>query len=384
MNATPRNEALMSRLRAGAETGALTFRRFMEMCLYDPEDGFYAGPSAELGRGGHFFTSVQVSHLFGQMLAQQILEIWDRLGRPVPFTLVEQGAHDGRLAADILKWLRDFAPALFDAAECVLVEPFVHWRGRQTGTLAREGLSGKMRHVADLDAMETAAGAGILYCNELLDAFPVPRVRFRGGAWREIAVAWDGSGFVEADGPLLTPGLRESLAALPLPPIEGYATEIHDGLAPWIARAARIFERGAVLVFDYGLAQDVYYAPERCEGTIRAFFHHRVQQDLLARPGGQDLTAHVNWTVLAAAAHSAGFAFLGIADHHRFAVGLLADDLLRLETGQSAPPDPALLRAWQTLAHPEMLGRSFAAAGFAKGLPRDTPPAGFRHARFFL
>lgn len=378
--------ALVARLRAKAEEGGLPFRRFMELCLYDPDHGFYAGPSAALGRGGHFYTSVQASHLFGQMLAQQILEVWERLGRPSPFTLIEQGAHDGRLAADILKWLRDFAPGLFAACECVLAEPMAHWRVTQCETFEREGLAGRVRHVPGLDALAAAPRAGVVYCNELLDAFPVPRVRFRGGGWREVAVAWDGGRFIEADAALASPGLAAAVAALPLPQIEGYTTEIHDGLVPWIRQAAATLEQGAVFAFDYGLEQADYYAPSRPEGTIRAYWRQRMHADVLDRPGEQDLTAHVNWTALAAGGQAAGLHFLGLADQHHFAVGLLEGDLRRLEAEWERAGDRVrpLLRALQTLAHPEAMGRAFAVAGFARGIAPQPPLAGFRHARFFV
>jgi len=371
---------LVERIRAEGGDDGLTFRRFMEMCLYDPREGFYVGPLAEVGREGHYLTSVAVSRLFGHILAQQILEVWVRLDRPKPFWLIEQGAHSGRLAAGVLVWCREFAPALFGAARCVIIEPFGHWRDRQRATLSAAGLVEKLEHVASLEALAAAPVAGAFFCNELLDAFPVPRIRLVRGAWREMRVIWRGDRFDWAEGPIGAPGLAGMVARLPLPPIDGYSTEVHEGLRPWLGAVSAALAAGVVLAFDYGMPQEQYYDPARPDGTIRAYHRHRMSADVLALPGEQDITAHVNWTELAGGAHGAGTDFLGIADQHHFAVGVLEEDLRRLD-GVAGAPD--LAAAFRTIAHPEGMGRQFAVAGFSKGMAADEPLAGFRFARFF-
>lgn len=381
MNKAEGRPGLVARMRAEGGDEGLTFRRFMEACLYDPEEGFYSGPTAALGRDGHYLTSVALSRLFGHVLAQQILEVWERMGRPEPFVLMEQGAHEGRLATDVLVWCREFAPAFFSAARFVMVEPFAHWRERQCATLASEGLVGKLEHAASLDELAAEPRPGVAFSNELLDAFPVPRVRFVGGAWREMRAAWRGGRFEWAEGAMVTQGLADAVARMAPPAIEGYATEIHVGLRPWLRAASAALSGGVVLAFDYGLSGAEYHDPARRDGTIRAYRRHRMSPDVLAAPGEQDITAHVNWTELAGGATGAGLEFLGIADQHHFVVGVLESDLRRLE-GSGATS--GLSAAFRAIAHPEGMGRQFGVAGFAKGLRGDGPLQGLRFARFFV
>ena len=381
MSGSGEKRGLIDRIRAEAGETGVPFRRFMEMCLYDSGDGFYAGPGAAVGREGHFLTSVTVSRLFGHMLAQQILEVWLRLGRPEPFALIEQGAHGGRLALDVLGWCRDFAPGLFRASRYRVVEPFAHWRARQSAALGAAGFGERLEHFASLRDLAAAPMAGVVFCNELLDAFPVPRVRFDGGAWREMRAGWRGERFEWVEGPAVSGDLAAMVARLPLPPIAGYSTEIHDGLRRWLREASGALAQGAVFAFDYGFPEGGYYDPARRDGTIRAYRRHRLSNDVLADPGEQDITAHVNWTELVAAAPDAGLESLGIADQHHFAVGLLEGDLRRLEgSGATA----GLAAAFRAIAHPEGMGRQFAVAGFRKGLARGDPLGGFRFARFFV
>ncbi|MCC6353507.1 MAG: SAM-dependent methyltransferase [Verrucomicrobiae bacterium] len=381
MSGEGRGPTLARRIRDEGGARGVTFRRFMELCLYDPAEGFYAGPVAGIGREGHFLTSVSVSRLFGHILAQQIHEVWARMGRPEPFAVIEQGAHDGRLAADVLGWCREFAPGLYAAARCMIVEPLGHWRERQRATLEAGGAGEKLAHAVSLDELAATPGEGVFFCNELLDALPVARVRFSRGAWREMRVVWRGDRFHWAEGEEVSGELAGMVARIALPEIEGYATEIHDGLRPWLRSAAAALSSGVILAFDYGLAAEAYYDAARTDGTIRAYRRHRMVADVLEAPGQQDITAHVNWTELTSSAPAAGLECLGVVDQHHFAVGVLENDLRRLEGSRDAA---ALAAAFRAIAHPEGMGRLFGVAGFAKSLGGQGPLSGFRHARFLV
>lgn len=369
--------ALAEKLHAESGVSGMTFRRFMEHCLYDAEGGFYSGVEAEIGRAGHFLTSVSISRLFGQIVAQQIHEIWLRLGKPAPFRLIEMGAHDGRLAVDVLKWCRDFAPAFYGCARLSIVEPFPHWRGVQAAAFAEEGMEASLEHAGSLRELSHPE-PGVVYCNELLDAFPVPIVRFIGGEWREMRVICEEDACRWSHGPLSTPGLAEKVQGLPLPPIEGYTTEVHDGLAAWLKAASAAISAGAILAFDYGLPEHEYYDPARSHGTIRAYHRHRMTEDVLARPGQQDITAHVNWTELVRASGDAGVELIGVVDQHRFAVGVLEGDLRRMDGMANTARFASAFRA---IAHPEGMGSKFGVAGFSKGMRDACGLSGFRYAR---
>ena len=117
---TPLHAELRARIAA---RGPIPFREFMAEALYHPRHGYYTSGRAVIGRKGDFFTNVSVGPLFGRLLARQFAEVWQRLGEPAQFTIVEQGAHGGDFAGDVLAGLREFAPACFAAATYRIVEP---------------------------------------------------------------------------------------------------------------------------------------------------------------------------------------------------------------------------------------------------------------------
>lgn len=349
-----------------ARAGRMTFRDFMERALYDPRHGYYARGAARVGRSGDFFTNVSVGPLFGTLLARQFNEIWERLGRPQPFTIVEQGAHDGRFAHDMLNALRKLAPECSAAAEYFIVEPFPELRERQRLTLAAED---RVRWTDSLDALPSFTG--VHFSNELLDAFPTHLIHYDATGWRERWVEWQNGQFTFTDGPLSSDSLVAAVAEIG-PRSPGYSTEMNLAARQWPGDVARKMERGFVLPIDYGHARSEFYAPERSTGTLRAYSRHRVVPDPLARPGTVDLTAHVEFTSLVEAAETAGLRLHGFTDQHHFFVGLG-----RLHFPDGIVPDAAEMREFKTLMHPSLLGLSFKVLALEKGLPPGPPLSGF-------
>lgn len=344
--------------------GPIPFRRFMERALYDPAHGYYASGRAAIGRGGDFLTSVSVGPLFGRLLATQFEEMWEQLDRPARFEVVEQGANNGDFAFDVLSAARS-APDFFEALRYAIIEPFAVNRERQQTRLG--DFAEKTAWHETLPALPRFTG--VHFSNELVDAFPVHRVVHRGGQWREQQVATDATGALTwADGPLADPRLA---AVVPhLPEVEGYQTEINLEAPAWMEAVAGKLERGYVLVADYGYSRADYYLPERNDGTLAAYHGHRFSDDFLARPGEQDLTAHVDFTTLAQTGQSAGLTLAGFTDQHHFLAAL----------GRSVFPDvtdPAQLtperrkqqRAFATLVHPTLMGRGFQFLALAKSAP---------------
>jgi SAM-dependent MidA family methyltransferase len=347
-----------------ARTGPMPFRRFMERALYDPAHGYYASGRAAIGGEGDFMTSVSVGPLFGRLLATQFEEIWERLDRPTRFDLVEQGANRGEFAHDVLSAAQS-SPAFFAALHYLIIEPFAVNRERQEARL--EPFAGKVTWHDALDALPRFTG--VHFSNELVDAFPVHRVVYRNGKWWEQYVAQGANGsFVWSDGPISNPQLTPFFAHLP--GIEGYQTEVNREAPVWMAALAAKLERGYVLVADYGFSRDDYYLPDRREGTLAAYRQHRVCENPLADPGGQDLTAHVDFTTLAQAAQTAGLKLAGFTDQHHFLVALgrsIFPDIT--SPGQLTPERQKQQRAFATLMHPTLMGRGFQFLALAKGVP---------------
>ena len=336
----------------------------MEIALYDPSFGYYGSGKALLGRAGDYFTSVSVGPVFGELLATQFHEMWTRLGEPIGFAIVEQGANDGAFAADVLAWIRAEAPGFFEALRYEIVENIEALERRQRDRLAE--FAGKTAWRSNIDALPPFTG--VHFSNELIDAFPVHLVRFREGQWRELYVtstlAWSDQ---PAEGALLA-----RLADVPR--LEGYTTEVNLEALRWARALAPKIERGWVMAIDYGLPRDRYYTPERREGTLQCYAGHTRGLDPLSRPGFCDLTAHVEFTSLASAFMDTGLDLAGYTDQHHFLAGLAA----RAFAGQ--PPSAKQARELKTLLHPEMLGASFKVLAMSRGVPEERL-TGFQFAR---
>jgi len=341
---------------------AIPFHRFMELALHHPEHGYYERDHRQVGRRGDFYTSVSVGGLFGELLAFQFAgwhaEMWRAGGR---WRIVEAGAHDGRLAADMLGWLRANRPALFAQLDYCLIEPSARRRQWQQETLAefaaRLHWFGSVTECAAVTPQFT-----IVFANELLDAFPVHRRGWDAAAkrWFEWGVAWRDDHFIWTRLPvtadhaeLLAPSALESV----LP--DGFTIEVCPAAEQWWAGAARALThgQGKLLTFDYGLTAEEFFMPQRSAGTLRAYRRHRVNSDLLAAPGEQDLTAHVNFTALQAAGEAAGLHTTGLISQAQF-LTRIARHAMQPDARFGDWP-PARVRQFQTLTHPEHLGRPF-------------------------
>jgi SAM-dependent MidA family methyltransferase len=350
----------------------ITTAAYMAATLYDSENGYYARPVIRTGRSGDFLTSVSTGPLFGRLLAHQISEIWDRLGRPEEFSLVEQGAHEGGLAAAILHALFLHDPACAAAATYRIIEPYEQWRQMQATALAPLIQSGAHIEWA-ANEVEIPPFTGLFLCNELADAFPVHRLfRTAEDTWAEWYIDWDslGARFVWRPGPVSTQVASWIGTRLPSGLPVGWEGECAPALVPWLQTILHRCERGGILVIDYGQVRDRLYHPERTAGTWKALRAHRFESDPLALPGLCDLTAHVDFTLLAETATAAGAEVAGFTDQGRFLISLASRCF-----SDSAPPTPSERRQLQTLSHPELMGRAFKVLLLTKLLPE--PFAGF-------
>jgi SAM-dependent MidA family methyltransferase len=355
--------------------GPLSFDRFMEQALYHPAHGYYSSGRCAIGRRGDYFTSVSVGPLFGKLLAGQFAEIWERLDRPDDFVIVEQGAHHGEFATDVLEALRTQNREFFASVRYRIVEPFAVLRQRQEGVLRQ--FRERMEWAESLEEM--APFSGVHFSNELLDALPVHLLVATGGGekclWCERLVERTSCGFTFVERPIIDPRLRARLTKIPPAPAPGYETEINLAALDWIATLAGKLRRGAVLVADYGLPRHEFYAPSRRRGTLQCYAEHRVLPSLLENVGEADLTTHVEWTSLAEEAQECGLRVAGFTDQHRFLTGLLSTHPELASAGAEKS------RALQTLIHPELLGTKFQFLGLTKEFPAGASLGGFKFAR---
>jgi SAM-dependent MidA family methyltransferase len=367
-----------------AASGVLPFARFMELALDCPNYGYYQAKKDNPGRRGDFFTSVSVGELFGQLLAFQFAAWLEELNsspvtRHSSLCLIEAGAHDGTLANDILNWLQSNRPKLFEEIQYGILEPSPARQEWQQEKLAKFGTT--VRWFSDFENLklktQNSKLNGVVFSNELLDAMPVHRFGWDAAAkkWFEWGVALKGDKFVWAkipnsQFPISNSELPSSIFHLPsslsdvLP--DGYTVEISPAAENWWREAAGVLEHGRLMTIDYGLTADELFSPSRRRGTLRAYFRHHIADDILANPGEQDITAHVNFPAIQTAGESAGLTTESFSTQAQFLTRILEKAAKDKSFGDW---NAARTRQFQTLTHPEHLGRAFRVLIQLKELP---------------
>lgn len=361
---TPLAALLASRIR---RFGPISFAEYMRECLYHPVHGYYSQPEAR--RFSDYYTSVDVHPIFGRLLARQFAEMWQQLGRPAEFLLVEAAAGTGRLAGDILEFARSQLPDFFNALSYVAVE---------RSPARCEQLAARLSHFIQEEKCRSSIefpariSVGCVFSNELLDALPVHRVLQHRGALKEIFVTTDGKVFSEIPHPLSTGAISHYFAAQQITLAEGQLAEAGLEACDWISEIARRLERGFVVTIDYGHeAADLFDAHHQ-SGTVVSYAKHQVSNNLYAAPGEQDLTAHVNFTALRQWGARDGLETLGLPTQTAFLLALgKGNDFADLyDDGMG---EPARLRArlqLKTLIYPEGLGERFQVLLQQKGIPQ--------------
>ena len=360
------NPELVSLIRAEIEThGPVSFAWFMEQALYHPEHGYYSSGCCAVGRKGDYFTNVSVGPLFGQLMLAQFAEIWEQLGKIDNFVIVEQGAHDGQFARDVLQSAEERAPGFFEALRYRIIEPFPILRERQSQML--EPFRNKIEWRNSLEPF-----TGIHFSNELLDAMPVRLISDD----TEKLVELQGERFVFVERPVL-----QGTTAPQLPSTH---PAFNEAVLDWLDSVAANLERGYVIAIDYGHSGDEF------QGDVRVRAQHRHLDSPFEQIGHADITMQVDWTSIVHRAAANRLSVAGFADQHHFLTGIISElvrsglsDLRAGDWRQSPLLDsPKAKRALQTLLHPEMLGRAFQVLALAKNVdPTATPPTGFKFAR---
>ncbi len=342
--------------------GALAFTRFMELALYAPGLGYYSAGRQKFGAGGDFVTAPELGNLFARCLARNLAPVLQALpGGDV----LEAGAGSGALAAALLLELERLGGL---PQRYFILELSSELRARQRACLG-ERASHLLKRVQWLDDLPRLF-RGVALGNELLDAMPVQRFQIENGAAHEGRVAWDKDRFVWQLGPELTGGPARRLAALGLP--KGYTSEINLVAEGWVRTFAERLEAGVLLLIDYGYPRHEFYHAQRTQGTLVCHYRHRVHDDPLTLIGLQDITAHIDFTAIAEAAHAAGLDILGYTGQGQF---LSASGI----TEFAHHPDPktrlSLAQEIKKLTLPHEMGELIKV--FAAGRGVDCAPPGF-------
>jgi SAM-dependent MidA family methyltransferase len=312
-----------------SQQGSLSFSEFMSLALYHPQWGYYSLPRDPIASSprGDYYTAPTRHAAFGALLARQVAECLQRVGGSGR-EWVELGPGGGDLAASVLQELRKSFASDSELC-CTLVEGNPHRRASQERLLESRGVLKGVRWMtpAQWAACEEPI-RGCIVANEVLDALPVQRLRFKEGAFREIRVGWRG-GLIEVLEPVSSPELLERIDRdLPSLP-EGWEAEVGMEARRQIRRLARRLERGYALLLDYGFLSAPAYFALHPRGTLLAYHSHATSESYLDRVGNQDLTAHVNFTSILDAARECGLQARGPVSQARLLLALGALDQLQ-------------------------------------------------------
>jgi len=283
------------------EGRGITFARFMALALGHPEHGYYSRDELRWGRHGDYETSPEVHPIFGYLWARQILECWERMGRPSAFDLVEVGAGSGAFMVSMLTWLRTRAPECFEAARPVVLDGHPNRLRQQQTTLSSRGFAAEHALTEEWLA-RPGTTTGLVISNEFFDALPVHLVEHAGNDLNELYVTFEDGRLALVPGELGTPEVTSYFERLGILPGNGARAEVGLAAREAMRQIAARIDRGYILTIDYGYEARELYAPWRKQGTLMAFRAHSPQPDPLDQPGLTDLTYHVDFTSLVDAA----------------------------------------------------------------------------------
>lgn len=329
-----------------AAGGWITLERYLREVLYAPGMGYYVAGARKLGADGDFVTAPEMTPLFGAALAGPVAAI---LAASRAREIVELGAGSGALAASLLAALAQQGVAV---ARYRIVEVSPDLRERQRRALAAAHVP-----VEWCDALPSSID-GAIVMNEVLDAVAPHVVVRTGGQWYERGVTVEGDALRLEDRPLPEGPLR-ALAQARFPADIDYASEIAPAAEALVATLSQALAGGAIVMVDYGFPQAEFYHPQRAAGTLVGHYRHRVHADPFLWPGLSDLTAHVDFTAIATAAHEQGLAVAGYTSQAAF---LVAAGILDRLAEAGAPDSVAYLReaaAVQRLLSPAEMGEIF-------------------------
>jgi SAM-dependent MidA family methyltransferase len=302
----PNSEALQAiifeRIAASGEQ-RITFAEYMDLVLYHPEYGYYSSGIVEIGAAGDYFTSVSLGKDFGELLAIQFVEMWKLLGKPVPFTLVEMGAGNGRGAIDILNYLESHHPDLIEVLEYVVIEEakeLIHLQQKNCQEYLSDTINISWKSWPEV--LDDSV-VGCFFSNELIDAFPVHQIRINQNKIEEVFLTQTGNQLQEIYGEISSSKILNYFELVTINLSNNnypnnYRTEVNLAVLNWIEKVATKLHKGYLLTIDYGYPATKYYHPQRRQGTLQCYYQHRRHNNPYINLGYQDITSHVDFTAL--------------------------------------------------------------------------------------
>ncbi len=348
----------------------MRFSRYMELCLYEPELGYYSRARERFGKAGDFYTSSDVHAVFGRLLARQFEEMWRTLDSPQRIDLIELGPGRGLFAGDVLDWSARQFPAFARAVRYSLVEQSAHLRERMRGRLAEHIAAGRAGVFDSIEMAESALGENVIvFANEFFDALPVEIVDHRGA----LRVGYENGRFVESFA-AISAAEHEFLDRYGVHPEAGERVEAPLESLIWMDRIVEVLRnrRGFVVLVDYGYTREEQLA-RRHRDTLMTYRQHRAGTSPYEAPGEQDITAHVNFTALRARGVERGLDALALLTQSQFLIGIGEETQLADAFQDCALPQERAKVALQLkhLIAPGGMGETFQVLLLSHGLEKE-------------
>ncbi len=302
-----------------ARSGPIPFSRYMELCLYEPELGYYSRAREQFGKAGDFYTSSDVHAVFGRLLARQFEEMWRAMDSPAQVDVIELGPGRGLFARDVLDWSAKQFPNFSRSLHYALVDQSPHLREKLRERLQQHLETGTCGVFDSLEAAMVTAGENIIiFGNEFFDALPVEVIDHRGS----VRVGYENGRFVEAF-VAASAAEDEFLDRYGVHPEGGERIEAPLLSLNWMERIASAFRgrRGFLILIDYGYTREEQLAG-RHRDTIMCYRQHTASSSPYEAPGEQDITAHVNFTALRGRGEKCGLDALGLVTQSQFLIGI--------------------------------------------------------------
>ncbi len=362
--------------------GVISFQRYMELALYAPALGYYAAGSAKFGEEGDFVTAPEISPLFSYSLANAILPALEtELDNEQ--IILEVGAGRGRMAADILVYLKQQNKL---PKEYWILELSADLRERQK-IIIEEAVPDLISKVKWLDELPDNF-SGIVLANELLDAMPVQLFQKNENDIDEVNVGWRDEKFafqLKSDfDERLVSRVKEIESELATKFDSGYVSEVNFAAEDWIKSIAESLQQGIIVLIDYGFPRHEYYHAQRNQGTLMCHYRHRTHPDAFVYPGLQDITAHVDFTAMADAALDANMQVIGYTNQVSFLMGAGLIDIAELENESDVKQRMETASQIKKLTLPHEMGELFKVISFSKNCDITLPAFEFRDLREYL
>lgn len=312
----------------------ITFCEYMNLVLYHEEYGYYHNQNTHIGKEGDFYTSSSLSSDFGELLAEQFLEMWHILDKPSTFYLIEMGAGEGSLTRDILNYYSQNYPDFLVNLQYIIIEKSINFKDKQKKILQPLLSSNKINiSWKTIDNIQDNSIIGCFFSNELIDAFPVHKIIKDQNELKEIYVTIKDNQLVENIDQLSTININNYFKLININLLEsnyldGYQTEVNLNALEWLKMISKKLKQGYLLTIDYGYKAEKYYHSQRSNGTLKCYYQHHHHDNPYVNLGLQDITTHVDFTALQLQGKLLNLETLGLTNQAMFLIALGLDSRL--------------------------------------------------------